>query len=96
MTIRPITLSPQFYEPRETIGGGTVRDAMPDWEGDPVEYVTDGEQYGVRFEDGHVDWLGGLQDWDDWTRGMCGEEFGTFEEEQQVAYDNGSCLVRTV
>jgi hypothetical protein len=55
-TIRTIRLSPAAYEPRETIGGGTVRDAMP-FEG-ATDYVTDGDRYGVRFDDGHVDWLG--------------------------------------
>jgi len=55
-TIRTIQLPPSYYETRQTIGGGEVRDLMPDaYEG--AEYVTDGEQYGLRFED-QVDWLG--------------------------------------
>lgn len=56
-TIRPITLSDNYYEPRRTLGGGEVRDAMP-YEG-AVEYVTDDAgHWGVRYEDGGVDWLG--------------------------------------
>lgn len=55
-TVRGIQLPPQFYEPRQTIGGGEVHDVMP-YEG-AVAYVTDGERYGVQYEGGHVDWLG--------------------------------------
>ena len=55
-TIRTIKLSPNAYEPRRTLGGGEVRDGMP-YEG-ATDYVTDGERYGVRYDDGHVDWLG--------------------------------------
>lgn len=55
-TIRSIQLPPAFYEARQTIGGGEVRDVMP-YEG-AVAYVTDGERYGVQYDDGVVDWLG--------------------------------------
>lgn len=55
-TIRSIRLPPAFYEARQTIGGGEVRDVMP-YEG-AVAYVTDGERYGVQYGDGAVDWLG--------------------------------------
>ena len=54
--IRTIRLTPSCYEPRRTIGGGEVRDAMP-YEG-ATDYVTDGERYGIQYDDGHVDWLG--------------------------------------
>jgi hypothetical protein len=54
--IRTIRLSENAYEPRRTIGGGTVKDAMP-WDG-AIDYVTDGEQYGVRYDDGRINWLG--------------------------------------
>lgn len=54
--IRSIQLPPASYEARQTIGGGEVRDMMP-WEG-ATAYVTDGTQYGIQYEDGHVDWLG--------------------------------------
>ena len=33
-----------------------MRDAMP-YEG-ATDYVTDGERYGIAYDDGHVDWLG--------------------------------------
>lgn len=55
-TIRSIQLPPAFYEARQTIGGGEVRDVMP-YEG-ATAYVTDGDRYGIQYEDGHVDWLG--------------------------------------
>lgn len=54
--IRTIQLPPKFYEPRTTNGGGEVRDVMP-YEG-ATDYVTDGERYGFRFEDGTVEWMG--------------------------------------
>lgn len=54
--IRRIRLPDSFYEPRRTLGGGTVRDVMP-YEG-AVAYVTDGKRFGVQYEDGSVDWLG--------------------------------------
>lgn len=54
--IRRIRLPEQFYEPRRTLGGGIVRDAMP-IEG-ALAYVTDGERYGVLYNDWSVDWLG--------------------------------------
>lgn len=56
MTIRTIQLPPAFYGTRQALGGGEVRDVMP-YEG-ATAYVTDGERYGVQYEDGHVDWLG--------------------------------------
>lgn len=54
--IRRIRLPEQFYAPRRTLGGGIVRDAMP-IEG-ALAYVTDGERYGVLYNDWSVDWLG--------------------------------------
>ena len=53
---RVIRLADCYYEPRRTVGGGEVRDVVP-YEG-ATDYVTDGERYGVLYEDGHVDWLG--------------------------------------
>ena len=55
--IQTITLTPENYGPRTTLGGGTVRDLMP-WSG-ALDYVTDGQRFGVRYNDGFVDWLGG-------------------------------------
>lgn len=54
--VRTIRLNDDAYEPRQTIGGGTVRDLLP-WEG-ATDYVTDGDRYGVRYSDGAIDWLG--------------------------------------
>lgn len=54
--IRTIRLSDNAYEPRATIGGGTIRDRMP-YEG-ATDYVTDGARYGIRYEDGHIEWMG--------------------------------------
>lgn len=54
--VRRIRLPDQFYKPRRTLGGGIVRDAMP-YEG-ALAYVTDGERYGVLYNDWSVDWLG--------------------------------------
>jgi hypothetical protein len=60
MTVRRIKLSPENYEARQTVGGGEVQDVLP-WEG-AVSYVTDGEQYGVEYGDGAIDWLGAIAD----------------------------------
>ena len=57
LVIQTITLTPENYGPRTTLGGGTVRDLMP-WSG-ALDYVTDGQRFGVRYNDGFVDWLGG-------------------------------------
>jgi len=54
--IHEIRLPDSCYEPRRTLGGGTVRDVMP-YQG-AVAYVTDGKRFGVLYEDGHVDWSG--------------------------------------
>lgn len=54
--IARITLPERYYEPRTTIGGGTVRDQMPWFEA--VSYVYDGERYGVEYDNGVIDWLG--------------------------------------
>ena len=54
--IYEIRLPEACYEPRRTLGGGTVRDVVP-YEG-ATAYVTDGFRYGIQYEDGYVDWLG--------------------------------------
>lgn len=54
--VRRIRLPEQFYEPRRTLGGGTVRGGMP-YEG-AVAYVTDSLRYGIQYDNGHIDWLG--------------------------------------
>lgn len=53
--VREARLPAGYYELRRTGGGGDVRDVCPY---DNAEYVTDGARYGLRYEDGHVDWLG--------------------------------------
>lgn len=54
--VHRIQLPDSFYEPRRTLGGGEVRDVLP-YEG-ATAYVTDGDRYGIQYEDGAVDWLG--------------------------------------
>jgi len=54
--IHEIRLPDACYAPRRTSGGGEVRDVVP-YEG-AIAYVTDGRRYGIRYEDGHTDWLG--------------------------------------
>lgn len=56
MSARAIRLPDRFYLPRTDAQGREVRDVMP-WEG-AVSYATDGEQVGVQFADGRVQWLG--------------------------------------
>jgi hypothetical protein len=56
MAIKTLALGPMAYEVRTTLGGGQVRDVIP-YDG-AVDYVTDGERYGIRYDDGSVDWLG--------------------------------------
>lgn len=60
-TIRTIRLPDAFYRTRRTAGGGEVVDYDApnlDPNGEARAYVTDGERYGVQYEDGGVDWLG--------------------------------------
>jgi hypothetical protein len=56
MSVEPVRLPNEYYEPRTTATGATVYDEMPYV--DATDYVTDGERYGVRYVDGRVDWLG--------------------------------------
>lgn len=56
MSARPVRLPDRFYLPRTTWDGLEVRDVMP-WQG-ATGYVTDGDRYGIRFQDGRVRWLG--------------------------------------
>jgi len=37
----------------------------------PVDFVTDGERYGILYEDGYVDWL---------AEGFWGDDFVGYEE----------------
>ena len=53
--VRSIRLPDSFYLPRTTWSGTEVRDVVP-WDG-ATDYVTDGERYGVRFEDGRIVWF---------------------------------------
>ncbi|HYW10179.1 MAG TPA: hypothetical protein VE913_24655 [Longimicrobium sp.] len=57
--IRPVRLPDEFYLPRSTWSGLTIHDVVP-WE-DATDYVTDGRRYGVRFENGRVDWMEGSE-----------------------------------
>jgi hypothetical protein len=52
---RPVRLPDRFYLPRRTYSGQEIFDVLP-WEG-AVEYVTDGERYGILMGDGMVRWL---------------------------------------
>jgi hypothetical protein len=56
VNVRPVRLPDAFYLPRTTWDGLEIRDVMP-WQG-ATAYVTDGERYGIRFEDGRIRWLG--------------------------------------
>ena len=53
--IRPVRLPDRFYLPRQTYSGQEIFDVVP-WEG-ATDYVTDGERYGVRMQDGSVRWF---------------------------------------
>jgi len=48
-----------WYETRQTIGGGDVADVMP-YEG-ATEYVRSDDAWGVRYEDGSIVWLGTIE-----------------------------------
>ena len=54
--IRTLRLPDACYETRTTAGGGQVADVMP--YDRATDYVTDGVRYGVRYDDGAIDWLG--------------------------------------
>lgn len=56
MSVRAIRLPDRFYLPRTGADGREVRDLMP-WDG-AASYVSDGEQLGVQYGDGRVEWLG--------------------------------------
>lgn len=53
--VRPVHLPPAFYLPRSTREGEEIRDVLP-WQG-ATEYVSDGTRYGVRYEEGRVQWF---------------------------------------
>jgi len=53
--IRSVRLPDRFYLPRRSYSGQEVFDVVP-WE-NAIEYVTDGERYGIRIENGSVRWL---------------------------------------
>jgi len=53
--VRPVRLPDRFYLPRRSYSGQEVFDALP-WE-DATEYVTDGERYGFRLQDGAIRWF---------------------------------------
>lgn len=53
--IREIRLPDSFYLPRTTWSGTEVRDVVP-WDG-ATDYVTDGDRYGVRFQDSRIVWF---------------------------------------
>lgn len=53
--IRPVRLPDRFYLPRRTYTGQEIFDLVP-WDG-AVEYVTDGQRYGIRMRDGDIRWL---------------------------------------
>lgn len=59
--VRPVHLPPAFYLPRATREGEEIRDVLP-WHG-ATEYVSDGTRYGVRYEDGRIQWFEHV-----WTR----------------------------
>jgi hypothetical protein len=53
--IRPVRLPDRFYLPRRSYSGQEILDVVP-WEG-AIDYVTDGQRYGVRMRDGAIRWL---------------------------------------
>lgn len=53
--IRRVRLPDRFYLPRRTYSGQEIFDVVP-WDG-AVDYVTDGERYGVLLGSGDVRWL---------------------------------------
>ena len=53
--IRPVRLPDRFYLPRRSYSGYEIFDVVP-WEG-AIEYVTDGQRYGVRMGNGDIRWL---------------------------------------
>jgi hypothetical protein len=53
--IRRVRLPDRFYLPRRSYSGQEIFDVVP-WDG-AVDYVTDGERYGVLMRDGIVRWF---------------------------------------
>lgn len=53
--VRRVRLPDKFYLPRRSYSGQEIFDVVP-WEG-AVDYVTDGERYGVLMDDGEIRWL---------------------------------------
>ena len=53
--VRPVRLPDRFYLPRRSYSGQEIFDVVP-WEG-AVEYVSDGQRYGVLMRDGSIRWL---------------------------------------
>lgn len=53
--VRPVRLPDRFYLSRRTYSGQEIFDVVP-WDG-AVEYVTDGDRYGVRMSDGSIRWF---------------------------------------
>lgn len=52
---RRIRLPDRFYLPRQLRSGVELYDVLP-WE-NAVDYVTDGQRYGILLEDGAVRWF---------------------------------------
>lgn len=55
MEIWRVRLPEQFYLPRRTRDGWEIRDIVP-WD-EAVDYVTDGERYGILFQDRRIWWF---------------------------------------
>ncbi len=53
--IRPVRLPDRFYLPRRSYSGQEILDVLP-WDG-AKEYVSDGQRYGIRMNDGSVRWF---------------------------------------
>lgn len=53
--IRPVRLPDRFYLSRRSYSGQEIFDVLP-WDG-AKEYVSDGQRYGIRMNDGSVRWL---------------------------------------
>jgi hypothetical protein len=58
--IRTIHLADEFYTPRSTVDGDDTYCAMPF--DDAVDYVTDGQRWGIRRTSGRVRWQGPARD----------------------------------